>query len=367
MDEQSIIPNSSSSPPPSLIDTTLTIPKKPQRPLTAYHIFLQIEREYIIQTIDGDVADDKSMMMENKILHDDVPQRYKNIKLMPDWYAGPSKCTKKRKHRKQHGKIGFLELSKTISKRWSQLDQVDPETKSFVQKIAKSEVAEYYKEMNEYKELIKDLPPSALPPKAKKKKTKNKKRTAMEQKQQVSGGSDTTSLLELEQQGCSKKMKTFHLQEEEESSTPLSTSTDSESTTVPTKKMKKNSKKNFVRRVTMTIDNTDSITEAFDSFKNDQPLDFDDLFCQPIGNSQPIGVEVMMGMDMMNEDPGLQHSISSGSLSTMSRSYPNEGRNSPLAEVDLCDDEILKLWESSISDDEEEELDMDSVLIDLCI
>jgi len=365
--EQSIVPNSSSSPSPSPSIDTLTIPKKPQRPLTAYHIFLQIEREYIIQTIDGDVADDQSMM-ENKILHDNVPQRYKNIKLMPDWYAGPSKRTKKRKHRKQHGKIGFLELSKTISSRWAELDKVDPETKSFVQKIAKSEVAEYYKEMNEYKELIKDLPPSLLPPKAKKKKKEKKtikKRTMEEQQQQVAGGSDTSSSLELEQQGCSKKMKTFHLQEEEESSTPLSTSTDSESTVTP-KKMK-NSKKNFVRRVTMTIDNTDSITEAFDSFKNDPPLDFDDLFCQPIGNSQPIGVEVMMGMDMMmNEDPGLQHSISSGSLSTMSRSYPNEGRNSPLAEVDLCDDEILKLWESSISD-EEEELDMDSVLIDLCI
>jgi len=152
--EQSIVPNtnSSSSSPSSPIDT-LSIPKKPQRPLTAYHIFLQIEREYIIQTMDGDVADQS--MMENKILHDDVPQRYKNIKLMPDWYAGPSKRTKKRKHRKQHGKIGFLELSKTISKRWSQLDQVDPETKSFVQKIAKLEVAEYYKEMNKYKELIK--------------------------------------------------------------------------------------------------------------------------------------------------------------------------------------------------------------------
>ena len=176
------------------------------RPLTAYHIFLQIEREYIIQTIDGDAADDQSMM-ENKILHDDVPQRYKNIKLMPDWYAGPSKRTKKRKHRKQHGKIGFLELSKTISKRWSTLDQVDPETKSFVQKIAKSEVAEYYKEMNEYKKLIKDLPPSALPPKKKKEKKKTKKRTTMEeqQKQQVSVGPDISSLLELEQQGCPKR------------------------------------------------------------------------------------------------------------------------------------------------------------------
>ena len=48
-----------------------------------------------------------------------------------------------------------------------------------------------------------------------------------------------------------------------------------------------------------------------------------------------------MGMD---EDCGpLGHSISSDSLCT-SRSYPDEGLNSPFAEVDLCDDEILKLW-----------------------
>ena len=115
---------------------------------------------------------------------------------------------------------------------------------------------------------------------------------------------------------------------------------------IVTSKKIKNSKKNFVRRV--TIDN-DSNTEVFDSniFNNDQPLNFDDLFCQPIGISQPIGVEVMMDMGMMDEDPGLQHSISSCSLST-SRSYPDEGLSSPLAEVDLCDDEILKLWESSI-------------------
>ena len=52
-----------------------------------------------------------------------------------------------------------------------------------------------------------------------------------------------------------------------------------------------------------------------------------------------------MGMD---EDCGpLGHSISSDSLCT-SRSYPDEGLNSPFAEVDLCDDEILKLWADSV-------------------
>jgi len=141
------------------------IPKKPIRPLTAYHIFFQIEREYIIQTMDGDIADQSTM--DNKVHLDDVPQRYKNIRLLPDWYAGPGK-RQKRKHRKQHGKIGFLELSRIVSTRWAELEQVDPETKSFVQKIAKVEIDQYYKEMKEYKELTKDLFPEQTTPKKKK-------------------------------------------------------------------------------------------------------------------------------------------------------------------------------------------------------
>lgn len=127
---------------------------KPMRPLTAYHIFFQLEREYIIQTSAGEIANKSSL--DNKVYLDDVPERYKNIRLLRDWYAGPGK-RKKRKHRKQHGKIGFLELSRIISTRWAELDDVDLETKVFVQKIAKSEIDEYYREMKQYKELTKEI------------------------------------------------------------------------------------------------------------------------------------------------------------------------------------------------------------------
>ena len=127
---------------------------KPMRPLTAYHIFFQLEREYIIQTSAGEIAN--KSILDNKVYLDDVPERYKNIRLLRDWYAGPGK-RKKRKHRKQHGKIGFLELSRIISTRWAELDDVDPETKVFVQKIAKSEIDEYYREMKQYKVLTKEL------------------------------------------------------------------------------------------------------------------------------------------------------------------------------------------------------------------
>jgi hypothetical protein len=136
-----------------VVDSNVTL-VKPMRPLTAYHIFFQLEREYIIQTSDGEIANKSSL--DNKIYLDDVPERYKNIRLLRDWYAGPGK-RKKRKHRKQHGKIGFLELSRIISTRWAELDMVDPETKIFVQKIAKSEIDEYYREMKQYKELTKDI------------------------------------------------------------------------------------------------------------------------------------------------------------------------------------------------------------------
>ena len=133
-----------------------SVPKKPQRPLTAYHIFFQIEREFIIQTTAGEDAD--KSIHDNKATMADVPRRYRDIKLMPDWYASPGKRTK-RKHRKQHGKIGFLELSRLISSRWAQLPRTDPETKAFVQRIAKLELEEYKLEMKVYKELIAAIMP----------------------------------------------------------------------------------------------------------------------------------------------------------------------------------------------------------------
>jgi hypothetical protein len=131
------------------IDATTNV-KKPMRPLTAYHIYFQIEREYIIQTESGpDVS-----IHENKSYVHDVPRRYRSIKLLPDWYAGPGKKQQKRRHRKSHGKIGFLELSRVISKRWATLESSDPETKRYVSQIAARELEEYKLEMKQYKDLL---------------------------------------------------------------------------------------------------------------------------------------------------------------------------------------------------------------------
>ena len=141
--------------------------KKPMRPLTAYHIFFQLEREYIIQTTDVDndaekppppstTQDTNNNNSSTKYYHKNVPPKYRNILLSSDWYYGPGK-RQKRKHRKSHGKIGFLELSKVISKQWSTLEQNDIETKLFVNDIAKQELDEYKVDIMKWKEMYGDV------------------------------------------------------------------------------------------------------------------------------------------------------------------------------------------------------------------
>jgi predicted transcriptional regulator len=89
---------------------------------------------------------------------DYVPQRYRKTKLSPDWYFGPGKKKSgKRKHRKQRGKIGFVELSQIVAARWAKLEETDPDIKSFIQKLANQELEEYRRDMKEYKKLIKNM------------------------------------------------------------------------------------------------------------------------------------------------------------------------------------------------------------------
>lgn len=122
------------------------------RPLAAYHIFFQIEREYIIQNASPELVDTDS----KKSYLTDVPQRYRSIKLLHDWYAGPGK-RQKRKHRKSHGMIGFFELSRVISRRWATLETEDLETKEYVTRIAAREMEEYKLELKEYQLLTGDM------------------------------------------------------------------------------------------------------------------------------------------------------------------------------------------------------------------
>jgi hypothetical protein len=151
--------------PVSTATTTTASPgnnlKKPARPMPAYHMFLQLEREFIIQTIDGEDAD--KSIHDDKVYLDYVPERYRQIKLSPDWYF-PKDKRKRRKHRKQHGKIGHKELTLTISSRWAELGQTNPEVKRFVQDLAERELMEYRREMEEYEKHLASNMARASPP-----------------------------------------------------------------------------------------------------------------------------------------------------------------------------------------------------------
>lgn len=129
-------------------------PTKPLRPLSAYHLFFQLERVHILKEMSNDDAHGSP---EHKILLENAPKRYEGMKVFRDWHARPGK-RQRRKHRKSHGQIGFQELSKAISKRWAEIDKTDPDVKKFVQNIANRELEEYQRDMTMYKELTKHLP-----------------------------------------------------------------------------------------------------------------------------------------------------------------------------------------------------------------
>jgi hypothetical protein len=96
---------------------------KPKRPLSAYNLFFQLERERLVS---GDP--EKNVLLEDISA---VCDQHKQKKA-------------KRKHRKTHGKIGFADLARTIAARWRNLK---PQTKSMYEGCASTEKARYQKEV----------------------------------------------------------------------------------------------------------------------------------------------------------------------------------------------------------------------------
>ena len=93
--------------------------KKPKRPLSAYNIFFQMERERILESLPSAEGTVKS----------------------------------KGKKKKAHGKISFTELGRVISKRWK---TIDLETRIEVADRANKDKLRYINEMDDYKRRLRD-------------------------------------------------------------------------------------------------------------------------------------------------------------------------------------------------------------------
>ena len=102
---------------------------EPLRPLSAYNFFFQAERDKILN---GALCQD-----------DDWSEARKRDLLRAHWTRDRSK---KRRHRKSHGRISFVELSREISRRWKTLAE---NHKEFYRQVAATDFARYQREIKE--------------------------------------------------------------------------------------------------------------------------------------------------------------------------------------------------------------------------
>ncbi len=123
-----------------------SLPPKPKRPMTAYHVYFQLERNYILQKHEDYVPHYPEQIDENA---SERPERYRTLIMPKDWYISKEVKIKK-KDRKNHGIISFVELSKTISHRWN--NEADYDTKMYCRDIADDQLERYREEVTAYVE-----------------------------------------------------------------------------------------------------------------------------------------------------------------------------------------------------------------------
>lgn len=103
----------------------------PLRALSAYNFFFRDERERVLNGGSQELTEDKASQL-----------------LQDHW--GRDR-TKKRRHRKTHGKIDFTTLSKLISTRWKELPEQD---KEFYRQVAAKDWERYQRELGEHKSKV---------------------------------------------------------------------------------------------------------------------------------------------------------------------------------------------------------------------
>ncbi|KAL7508390.1 hypothetical protein ACHAXN_005473 [Cyclotella atomus] len=183
---------------PSPLQPSNLITTKPPRPYTEYTMFYQLEREFILHRLlvdssDPSAAEEQKAQSAVALFKNDplMPARYRTLPLRADWYiSGKSKKPSKRKHRKTHGKIGFLELTRMIAARWA---KVDDETRKYCKMMAAMELVKYKEDVesyNAYKARLEKVGqvPEDVKEKERKKRAKDRRREKLLAASAAAGG-----------------------------------------------------------------------------------------------------------------------------------------------------------------------------------
>jgi len=116
-----------------------SVVKKPRSP---YILFFQAERQLIMNDLCPESSSEvnHASYLDDAIAHPDLPLRYQNAGI-----ANPLVMIRKerRKHRKVHGKIGFIQLCKMIANRWKTSDS---ETKAYFKSLAAADFLRFKNE-----------------------------------------------------------------------------------------------------------------------------------------------------------------------------------------------------------------------------
>jgi HMG-box domain len=109
---------------------------KPKRPLSAYNIFFQEERQKLLKDPDEEGNPDTTA--------DDSKPAAIHAPTEPPPNKGGSK---KRKRGKPHHKVSFEEMAKIIGQRWKELQESDQERKLYYQNLAQTDKERYRAEL----------------------------------------------------------------------------------------------------------------------------------------------------------------------------------------------------------------------------